>query len=187
MCVCVYGWCFLGRSHLGADGSGVGVEIGRSASQGLPQQGASDGGQRHRQRLVLIVCGHVGDALAAVAHLIGGADVEGRVVGRAGGAVTAWPPCGFGGVGGSGRLWWRHGQRGDDGPVQAGDAAGVAGKVLLRDGAAVRPILLTAVVLQREREGSPLTCQTKTVFNTVCNINGHFSLIELIIEWHLIA
>lgn len=142
----------LGWSHLGADGSGVGVEIGRPASLGLPQQGASDGGQRHRQRLVLIVCGHVGDALAAVAHLISGADVEGRVVGRAGGAVTTLPPCGLGGVGGSGWLWRRHGQRGDDRPVQSGDAAGVAGKVLLRDGGAVRPILLTAVVLQTERE-----------------------------------
>lgn len=136
-------------SHLGADGSGVGVEIGGSASLGLPQQGASDGRQRHRQRLVLIVCGHVGDALATVAHLVSGTDVEGRVIGRTGGAVGAWPPCGFGGVGGSGQVWWGHGQRGDDGPVQAGDTAGVAGKVLLRDGAAVRPILLTAVVLQR--------------------------------------
>lgn len=61
------------------------------------------------------------------------------------------PPRGFGGVRGSGWLWWRHGQRGDDCPVQAGDTAGIAGKVLLRDGGAVRPILLTAVVLERER------------------------------------
>lgn len=70
-----------GWSHLGADGSGIGVEIGRAPSLSLPQQGASDGGQRHRQRLVLVVCGHVGDALATIAHLISGADVEGGVIG----------------------------------------------------------------------------------------------------------
>lgn len=139
-------------SHLGADGSGVGVEIRRPAPQRLPQQGASDGGQRHGQSLVVVVCGHVGDALAAVAHLVGGADVEGRVVGRAAGAVAATPPGGFGRVGGLGRLRRRQGQWGDDRSVQAGDTAGVAGKVLLRDRAAVRPILLTAVVLQREGE-----------------------------------
>ena len=93
MCCCrgVRRW-----SHLGADGSGVGVDKGRPALLALPQQGAADGGQRHRQRLVLIACGHVGDALAAVEHLAGCADVEGRVVGRAGGAVTASPPRRFG-------------------------------------------------------------------------------------------
>lgn len=153
VCVCVDGWCngVLVRSHLSANGSGIGVKIGRPPSLSLPQQGASDGGQRHRQRLVLIVCGHVGDALAAIAHLITGANVEGRVVGRATGAEAASPSSGFGGVGGSRRLCWWQGQWGDKWPVQAGDAAGIAGKVLLRDGAAVRPILLTAVVLQRER------------------------------------
>lgn len=139
----------LGWSHLRADGSGVGVEVGRPAALRLPQQGASDGGQRHRQRLVLVVCGHVGDALAPVSHLIRGADVERRVVGRAGGAVAALPAAGFAVVGGSGQLRRRHGQWGDNRAVQAGDAAGVAGKVLLRDGGAVRPILLTAVVLHR--------------------------------------
>lgn len=40
------------------------------------QQGAMQGGQGESQRWVLIVRGHVGDALATVAHLIGGADVE---------------------------------------------------------------------------------------------------------------
>lgn len=151
-CVCVYGWQgALGWSHLSADGSGVGVELRRSASLGLSQQSASDSGQWHCQRLVVIVGGHVGDALATVAHFIGGADVEGRVVGWAAGAVAASTSGGFDGVGGGfGQLWGRHGQWGDDRSVQAGDAAGVTGKVLLRDRAAVRPILLTAVVLQDE-------------------------------------
>lgn len=82
VCMGVVGVVFFLRwSHLGADGSGVGVEIRGPASQGLPQQGAADGGKRHRQCLVLIVCGHVGDALATVAHLISGTDVEGRVIG----------------------------------------------------------------------------------------------------------
>lgn len=83
MCACVWVELFvsLGWSHLGADGSGVGVEVRRPASMRLPQQGSSDGGQRHRQRLVLIVCRHVGDALSAVAHLIRGANVKGRVIG----------------------------------------------------------------------------------------------------------
>ena len=157
---------FLWWSHLGADGSGVGVKFGRPSSRGLPQQGASDGGQRHRQRLVLIVCGHVGDALTTVAHLISGTDVEGRVIGRAGGAVTALPPCGFGRVGGSRRLRWGHGQWGDDRPVQAGDTAGIAGKVLLRDGGAVRPILLTAVVLQRDREAHNMSSTFQHSFVT---------------------
>jgi len=70
----------VGRSHLGADGSGVGVKIRRPASLSVSQQGASDSRQRNRQRLVVIVRGHVGDALAAVAHLISGADVKGRVI-----------------------------------------------------------------------------------------------------------
>lgn len=105
-------------------------------------------GQRHGQSLVLVVRGHVGDALAAVVHLFGGADVEGRLVGGAGGAVTSLPP---GVLGGSRRFRRRQGERGDDGPIQAGDAAGVAGEVLLRDGGAVRPILLTAVILQEDR------------------------------------
>lgn len=106
---CVGGVGGISRwSHISADGSGIGVEIRRPTSQGFPQQGASDVGQRHCQRLVLIVCGHVGDALATVAHLISGTDVERRVIGRAGRAVTSLPPCGFGRVGGSGRLWWRH-------------------------------------------------------------------------------
>lgn len=65
------------RLHLGADGSGVGVEIRRVASLGIPQQGAVHGGQRHGQSLVLVVSGHVGDAFAAVVHLVCGADVEG--------------------------------------------------------------------------------------------------------------
>lgn len=65
------------RLHLSADGSGVGVEIRRSASLGVPQQGAVHGGQRHGQSRVLVVGGHVGDAFAAVVHLVGGADVEG--------------------------------------------------------------------------------------------------------------
>lgn len=94
--------------------------------------------------------GHVGDALSAVAHLVSGPDVEGRVVGGAGGAETTLPcgrfrQC----LGGPGRLRRRHGQWRDDRAIQGGDAAGVAGKVLLRDGGAVRPILLTAVVLER--------------------------------------
>lgn len=67
----------VGRSHLGADGSGVGVEIRGPSSLSVPQQGASDSGQRHRQRSVVIVRGHVGDALAAVANLISGTDVKG--------------------------------------------------------------------------------------------------------------
>lgn len=134
------------RSHLGADGSGVGVKVGGPPSPALPQQGAADEGQRRRQRRVLIVRGHVGDALAAVAHLIGGADVEGRVVGGAGGAETPLPGGRLGR-----RLRRRHGQRRAERAVQSGDAAGVAGKVLLRDGGAVRPILLTAVVLDRFR------------------------------------
>lgn len=70
-----------GWSHFGADGAGVGVEFRRPTSLRLPQQGASDRGQRHRQRLVVIVRGHVGDALATVAHFICSADVKGRVVG----------------------------------------------------------------------------------------------------------
>lgn len=70
-----------GWSHFGADGAGVGVEFRRPPSLRLPQQGASDRGQRHRQRLVVIVRGHVGDALATVAHFICSADVKGRVVG----------------------------------------------------------------------------------------------------------
>lgn len=65
------------RLHLGADGSGVGVEIRRVASLGIPQQGAVHGWQRHGQSLVLVVSGHVGDAFAAVVHLVCGADVEG--------------------------------------------------------------------------------------------------------------
>lgn len=172
MCVCgwvVLGFFFLGWSHLSADGSGVGVEIRRPSSLGLPQQGASDSRQRHRQRLVLIVCGHVGDALTTIAYLISAADVEGRIIGRAGGTVTALPPCGFGGVGGCRQLWWRYGQWGDDRPIQTRDTAGVAGNVLLRDGGAVRPILLTAVVLQKER--SPL----KQFSTQLCN-RLHFSL-----------
>lgn len=102
VCVCRYVWVVvlgegggLGWSHLGADGSGVGIEIGWPATLGIPQQGASDGGQRHRQRLVLIVRGHVGDALPAIAHLIGGTDVKGGVIGGAGRAVAAPPPCRF--------------------------------------------------------------------------------------------
>lgn len=109
------------------------------------------GGQRHGQCLVLVVRGHVGDALAAVVHLFGGADVEGRLVGGAGGAVTSLLPCVLGALRGSRRFRRRQGQRGDDGPIQAGDTAGVAGEVLLRDGGAVRPILLTAVILQKDR------------------------------------
>lgn len=70
-----------GWSHFGADGACVGVEFRRPTSLRLPQQGASDRGQRHRQRLVVIVRGHVGDALATVAHFICSADVKGRVVG----------------------------------------------------------------------------------------------------------
>lgn len=101
--------------------------------------------------------GHVGDALAAVAHLVDGADVEGRLVGRAGGAVTPLPSRVLGALGGSGRFRRRQGQRGDDGAIQAGDTAGVAGKVLLRDGGAVGPILLTAVILQQDR-----SCWLKT-------------------------
>ncbi len=100
---------------------------------------------------------HVGNALASVAHLISSTDVERRVIGRAGGAVSALPPCGFGGIGGSRRLRWRHRQWADNRAVQAGYTAGIAGKVLLRDGATVRPILLAAVVLQRE--SSPLHVQ----------------------------
>lgn len=79
-CCCLF-FLFLRWSHLGADGSGVGVEIRGPASLGLPQQGAADGGKWHRQCLVLIVCGHVGDTLSTVAHLISGTDVEGRVIG----------------------------------------------------------------------------------------------------------
>lgn len=71
------GFFFLRWLHLGADGSGVGVEIRGPASLGLPQQGAADGWKWHSQCLVLIVCGHVGDAFAAVAHLISGTNVEG--------------------------------------------------------------------------------------------------------------
>lgn len=134
-------------SHLSADGPGVGVEIRRSASLGVPQQGAVHGGQRRGQGLVLVVRGHVGDALAAVVHLVGGADVEGRIVGRAGGAVTPPPPCLLGPLGGPGRLRRGQGQRGGEGAVQAGDAAGVAGEALLGDGGAVRPILPAAVIL----------------------------------------
>ncbi len=156
--VCMGGVGGVSRwSHLSADGSGVGVEIRRPASQGFPQHGASDVGQRHRQRLVLVVCGHVGNALASIAHLISSTDVERRVIGRAGGAVSALPPCGFGGIGGSRWLRWRHRQWADNRAVQAGYTAGIAGKVLLRDGATVRPILLAAVVLQRE--SSPLHVQ----------------------------
>lgn len=70
-----------GWSHFSADGAGVGVEFRRPTSLRLPQQGASDRGQRHRQRLVVIVRGHVGDALATIAHFICSADVKGRVVG----------------------------------------------------------------------------------------------------------
>lgn len=139
------------RLHLSADGSCVGVEIRRPSSLSVPQQGASDGRQRHRQRLVVVVRGHVGDPLPAVAHLIGSADVEGRVVGRAAGAVAALPPSRFGGVGGLGQLWRRQRHWGGDWSVQTSEAAGVAGEVLLRDGATVRAIILTAVVLQRQR------------------------------------
>jgi len=106
------------------------------------------------------VRGHVGDALAAVAQLIRGADVEGRVVGRAGGAVAPRPPAGLGGVGGTGLLLLLllllprrrrgHGQRRDDRAVQAG---GAAGEVPLTHGAAVRPILRATVVLQAETLG----------------------------------
>lgn len=97
---------FLGWSHLGADGSGVAIEIRWQVSLGLPQQGALEGRQWHRQSLVLIVRGHVGDALATIAYLISGTDVEGGVIRGAGGAVAAMPPCGFPGVGRSGWLWW---------------------------------------------------------------------------------
>lgn len=140
------------RLHLRADGSGVGVEIRLSASLGVPQQGAVHGRQRHGQGLVLIVSGHVGDACATVVDLVGGADVEGRVMGRAGGAVTSLPPRSFGALGGPGRFWRRQGQRGGHRAVQARDAAGIAGKALLGDGGAVRAILLTAVILPKDTQ-----------------------------------
>lgn len=70
-------------------------------------------------------------------------------MGRAGGAVTSLRHRVFGALGGSRRFRRRQGQRDDDGAVQAGDAACVAGKALLRDGGTVRPILLTAVILQK--------------------------------------
>lgn len=138
-------------SHFCADGSGVGVEVGRSTSPSVPQQGASDGGQRHRQRPVVIVRGHVGDTLATVAHLVSGVYVEGGVVGGAGGAVAAAAIFGLGGIGGFGRFWRGQRQRGDGWPVQAGDTARVAGEMLLRDRVVFRPILLTAVILERKR------------------------------------
>lgn len=83
LCVCGCSWrAFPTRwSHLSADGSGVGVKFGGAPSTVLPQQGAADEGERHGQCLVLIVRGHVGDAFAAVTHLVSGPDVEGRVVG----------------------------------------------------------------------------------------------------------
>lgn len=149
-CGCSWRGSLTRRSHLGADGSGVGVKLGGPPSTALPQQGAADEGKRHGQCRVLIVRGHVGDALATVAHLVSGSDVEGGVVGGAGGAETPLPCGGFGRwLGGSGLLRRRHGQWRDDRAIQGGDAAGIAGKVLLRDGGAVRPILLTAVVLDR--------------------------------------
>lgn len=78
VCLCVWGGCGGGwGSHLRADGSCVGVEFRRPATLGLPQQGAPDSRQWHRQRLVVIVRGHVGDALAAVTHFICSADVKG--------------------------------------------------------------------------------------------------------------
>lgn len=138
-----------GGSHFCANSPSVGVKVRGSAARGVPQQGASDGGQRHRQRLVLIVSGHVGDALAAVTHLVCGANVEGRVVRGAGGAVPVAPRCGgLKGGGGTGKFRWGHGQGRGDGAVQPRDAAGITGEVLLRNGAAVRPILLAAVVLE---------------------------------------
>lgn len=162
--LCGYGWCRKRWSHFSADGSGVGIEIRRPASLSLSQQGAPDGGQWHRQRLVLIVCGHVGDSLPTVTRLVCGADVEGRVIGWAGGAVAMAPPCRFGEVGGSGQLWGWQGQWSDDWPVQAGDTAGVAGEVLLRDGATVRPILLTAVVLWKWRHVTVIALWNKMYF-----------------------
>lgn len=79
VCLCCLGPGACMWSHLGADGSGVGVKIRRTTLPGLPQQGTADGGgrQRHRQRPVLIVCGHVGDTFPTIAHLISGTDVEG--------------------------------------------------------------------------------------------------------------
>lgn len=157
-----------GASHLGADGSGVGVKLSGPPSTALPQQGAADEGEGHGQCRVLIVRRHVGDALAAIAHLVSGADVEGRVVGGAGGAEAALPGAGLGqSLGGSGRLRRGHGQRRGDRAVQRGDAAGVAGKVLLRDGGAVRPILLTAVVLEG---GTAQRFQPGFVMSTVSHL-----------------
>lgn len=93
-------------------------------------------------------------------------------MGRAGGAVTSLPPRMFGALGGSRRFWRRQGQRGDERPVQAGDTACVAGEALLRDGGTVRPILLTAVILQKDR-----SCWFKTTtelfkFNSNKQINS---------------
>lgn len=166
------GVLWRGGSHLGADGSGVGVNLGGPPSTALPQQGAADEGKRHGQCRVLIVRGHVGDALAAVAHLVSGSDVEGRVVGGAGGAETTLPCGRFGQcLGGSGRLRRRHGQWCDDRAIQGSDAAGVAGKVLLRDGGAVRPILLTAVVLERgtAQRLIPLVMSTCIIYYNIAN------------------
>lgn len=109
----------------------VSVEVGWPTSPSVPQQGASDNGQRHRQRPVVIVRGHVGDAFATVAHLIRGVYVEGGVMRGAGGTVAAAAIFGFSGIGGFGRLRRGRRQWGDGRPVQAGDTAGVAGKMLL--------------------------------------------------------
>lgn len=70
-------WGVSKQSHIGADGSSVGVEMQRTASLGVLQQGAAGGGQRHRQCQVVIVRGHVRDAFATIVHVISGADVKG--------------------------------------------------------------------------------------------------------------
>lgn len=68
----------FGRSHLSADGMGVGIEVGLSvALRARSQQGAAHGRQRQCQRLILIVRGHVCDAFTAIAHLVSGAVIEG--------------------------------------------------------------------------------------------------------------
>lgn len=66
-------------SHLCTYSASVGIEVRCWVAAMLSgaQQGAVQGGQVETQRWVLIVRGHVGDALATVAHFIGGADVEG--------------------------------------------------------------------------------------------------------------
>lgn len=124
-------------SDVSADGTGVGVEVGGGAAA---QRGGVEGGHGEGCSWVLIVGGHKGQPLTAIAQVVHGA----HVVGRASGTELVRG------------LRWRRlvGQRegGDRRAVHPGGTACVAGKLWLRvpNRACVclRLILLTAVILE---------------------------------------